>query len=58
MHTPAIIASDSNHLTVLGQALMAMVFGGFVIAVVGFSNLEVVHNAAHDARHAAGFPCH
>jgi len=24
----------------------------------GFSHLEAVHNAAHDTRHSAGFPCH
>ncbi len=52
------IAPDAARLATIGQALAAMVFGFFVIAVVGFSHLEVVHNAAHDARHAAGFPCH
>lgn len=52
------IAADATRLATIGQALAAMVFGFFVVAVVGFSHLEVVHNAAHDARHAAGFPCH
>jgi cobalt transporter subunit CbtB len=24
----------------------------------GFAPIEVVHNAAHDTRHAFAFPCH
>ena len=43
--------------SVLGAALAAM-FGVLIIGVVGFSHLEVAHNAAHDARHSNGFPCH
>ncbi|WP_205547668.1 CbtB domain-containing protein, partial [Pseudomonas carnis] len=23
-----------------------------------FSHIEAVHNAAHDTRHSAAFPCH
>jgi cobalt transporter subunit CbtB len=30
----------------------------FVIWAVGFSHIDVAHNAAHDTRHSAGFPCH
>ena len=52
------VAPDVARLAAIGQALAAMVFGFVVVAVVGFSHLEVLHNAAHDARHAAGFPCH
>lgn len=42
----------------LSQALMAMVLGVFVIGMVGFSHIDVVHNAAHDVRHSNAFPCH
>ena len=42
----------------LSQALMAMVLGLFVVGVVGFSHIDVVHNAAHDVRHSNAFPCH
>jgi cobalt transporter subunit CbtB len=31
---------------------MVMLFG------VGFVDMSAVHTAAHDMRHAAGFPCH
>ncbi|HEY7581161.1 MAG TPA: CbtB-domain containing protein [Acetobacteraceae bacterium] len=40
------------------QAIAAMLLGALVIGTAGFSHLEVVHNAAHDTRHANGFPCH
>lgn len=42
----------------LSQALMAVVLGVFVVGMVGFSHIDVVHNAAHDVRHSNAFPCH
>lgn len=39
-------------------ALFAVMLGAVVIFGVGFSNLSVTHNAAHDTRHAMVFPCH
>ena len=42
----------------LSQALMAMVLGLFIVGVVGFSHIEIIHNAAHDVRHSNAFPCH
>lgn len=36
----------------------AVVFGAFILFGTGLAQSEVLHNAAHDARHAAGFPCH
>jgi cobalt transporter subunit CbtB len=37
---------------------IAALLGGFLIWGVGFSHIDMVHNAAHDARHSAAFPCH
>jgi len=39
-------------------AVVALVFGIFVVLGAGFSNSQTVHDAAHDARHAFAFPCH
>lgn len=39
-------------------ALAAILLGLFVVGTVGFSHIDVLHNAAHDVRHANGFPCH
>jgi len=42
-----------------------MVVGGLALSVglallffVGFAPISAVHNAAHDTRHSAAFPCH
>ena len=53
-HLP-VAAKD---VSVVLQAVMAMALGLFVIGVVGFSHIDVVHNAAHDVRHSNAFPCH
>ena len=44
----------ANRLPALG----VLVFGLIVLYGVGFSNFPRAHNAAHDTRHANGFPCH
>jgi cobalt transporter subunit CbtB len=57
--------SQATHLPVaagqvsrLTQSLMAMALGLFIVGVVGFSHIDVIHNAAHDVRHSNAFPCH
>jgi cobalt transporter subunit CbtB len=57
--------SQTTHLPVattqvgrLTQSLMAMALGLFIVGFVGFSHIDVVHNAAHDVRHSNAFPCH
>ena len=38
---------------------LALVFAGATLFfAVGLSGMAVAHNAAHDTRHAIGFPCH
>ena len=53
-HLP-VAASQVSRLT---QALMAVSLGIFIVGFVGFSHIDVVHNAAHDVRHSNAFPCH
>lgn len=43
---------------VLVQAFAAMALGLIIVGMVGFSHIEVFHNAAHDTRHSNAFPCH
>jgi cobalt transporter subunit CbtB len=38
--------------------LLALLLGAVFVLGTGFIHIGAVHNAAHDARHAAGFPCH
>ena len=42
----------------LAQSLAALVFGLLIVLAVGFAPMSVAHNAAHDVRHSAAFPCH
>ena len=39
-------------------ALSALLLGSFMVFGVGFAHSEMMHNAAHDGRHAFAFPCH
>ncbi|WP_460124763.1 CbtB domain-containing protein [Pseudomonas sp. S2_C03] len=56
-HAPA-----SSHTTTLTQrltvAVCASILGACLVYFAGFSHIEAVHNAAHDTRHSAAFPCH
>ena len=39
-------------------SIAAMILGSAFIFLIGFSHIDVVHNAAHDTRHSSAFPCH
>ena len=39
-------------------ALVAVGFGLVLFYAAGFAETAELHNAAHDSRHSAGFPCH
>lgn len=42
----------------IGAALAAALLGLSLVFVAGFAEVKVLHNATHDTRHSAGFPCH
>jgi cobalt transporter subunit CbtB len=52
----------SSHITTQTQrltaAISAMFLGACLVYFAGFSHIDAVHNAAHDTRHSAAFPCH
>jgi cobalt transporter subunit CbtB len=55
-------AQTSTRLTAfdrqMAAGLIALFLGLGLLAGVGFAGPQVIHNAAHDTRHAVGFPCH
>ncbi|MGD9509851.1 MAG: CbtB domain-containing protein [Geminicoccaceae bacterium] len=57
-HAAARAGSAVNRSSVLAQVLLAAMLGVVLLFGVGFSHVEAFHNAAHDTRHAAAFPCH
>lgn len=40
------------------SALCAAILGGAMLFVAGHAQSATLHDAAHDVRHATGFPCH
>ncbi|MFG6578610.1 CbtB-domain containing protein [Sulfitobacter sp. 1A13191] len=44
--------------TKLVPALFAAVLGVALMALTGHVQAAALHDAAHDVRHATGFPCH
>jgi cobalt transporter subunit CbtB len=61
MQTSAVLNSTSTQVRTIAvpwSALGVLMFGLVMLYSVGFSTFTRTHNAAHDTRHANGFPCH
>ncbi|WP_348761661.1 CbtB domain-containing protein [uncultured Salinisphaera sp.] len=59
--TPTAVVPQNRTRTATHPLLQlggAALIGLFVVYGVGFSHIMPVHNAAHDVRHSAVFPCH
>ena len=52
------IASTATLSQRLSAAIFASILGASLVYFAGLSHIEAVHNAAHDTRHSAAFPCH
>lgn len=55
---PVAGAAEKSRSERLVAAVMAALFGAFLIWGVGFAPIAALHNAAHDTRHSMAFPCH
>jgi cobalt transporter subunit CbtB len=56
----AAISSISTTTSQAGilPAAATFISGLALVFLVGFAPMAEVHNAAHDTRHTAAFPCH
>ncbi len=54
--TKTLVGTKSSSLIL--SALFAAVLGGTMLFVAGHLQAATLHDAAHDVRHATGFPCH
>ena len=57
------LASSRTHSAAFAPAralpiVLAFLLGAVLIGGTGFVQMSAAHNAAHDHRHAIGFPCH
>jgi cobalt transporter subunit CbtB len=50
--------SPSTSLSGISAAFAVAVMGIALMVVTGHVQAATLHNAAHDVRHATGFPCH
>ncbi len=58
-----MITQTNSHVgskaqSLIMSALIAAVLGAALLFVAGHANSATLHDAAHDVRHATGFPCH
>jgi cobalt transporter subunit CbtB len=58
MTTLASSAAQTSSQSRKLQLGLTALLGLFVVGVVGFAPMDIVHNAAHDYRHSMAFPCH
>ena len=58
MKTKTAILVDTRPATaILTMAFVALI-GATIVFVAGHAQSAALHDAAHDTRHATGFPCH
>jgi cobalt transporter subunit CbtB len=56
--TKAVAQSGAKTQTGLMSILFVAMLGAGLIFMVGLAQSATLHDAAHDVRHATGFPCH
>jgi cobalt transporter subunit CbtB len=56
MNTTTIKSTEKS--TALMSVLFMAVLGGAILFAAGHAQSASLHDAAHDVRHATGFPCH
>jgi cobalt transporter subunit CbtB len=60
-NSPEVVSSKSRSSIwqdKLLPALLIIFLATSLLFVTGFAETSVLHNAAHDGRHSASFPCH
>lgn len=53
----AVAVPQSKTLSIVTVAFSALL-GLAIVSVAGHVQAAAMHDAAHDVRHATGFPCH
>ena len=58
MTTQTQTQGHTTSLTGIGAAAVVAIIGIALMVVTGHVQAATLHDAAHDVRHATGFPCH
>jgi cobalt transporter subunit CbtB len=56
--TNIVVSAASTRIDRFLAGLLTLAFGLLLLTGAGFAGSDYLHNAAHDTRHAIGFPCH
>jgi cobalt transporter subunit CbtB len=56
--TTRILSASASVSQRVKAGVLCLFLGGALVFGVGLAQSETLHNAAHDTRHAIGFPCH
>ncbi len=51
-------AVPASRATAFASVLFVALLGSGVLFMAGHAQSATLHDAAHDVRHATGFPCH
>jgi cobalt transporter subunit CbtB len=54
LNATATQTADMNLVSILGAAALGLA----LVFAAGFAQASVMHDTAHDQRHAMAFPCH
>ena len=57
-HVGASVAPGAERRKTLLAASLAIMLGMAILYAAGLAQPTALHDTAHDARHAAGLPCH
>lgn len=58
MTTTTTTTFSADRTAALISIAAVALFGAAVLFAAGFAQSATLHDAAHDVRHATGFPCH
>lgn len=58
MMTTSTLSRASEKTSALLAAVLMLTLGGAILFAAGHAQSATLHDAAHDVRHATGFPCH
>jgi len=56
-----VVDAQSSSTVWKDKIMPVLLAGGLGVVLLygaAFSSMDALHNAAHDGRHSAGFPCH
>lgn len=56
--SPALAGNASASGSATSTIVLALLAGAILIFFTGMAQPDALHDAAHDLRHAAGYPCH